>query len=121
MLFKVDENLHEDVAEFLRQHGHDAVTVFDQNLQGHSDVEVAEVCRLEGRAILTQDLDFGNILAFPPQDYAGIVVLRLGDQSRPAVLAVVGRLLPLFNAGDFAGCLWTVDELNIRVRRGAGS
>ena len=40
MLFKVDENLHEDVALALRKHGHDAETVFDEGLQGHDDVAI---------------------------------------------------------------------------------
>ena len=43
MRFKIDENLHEDVAEALRTHGHDAQTVFDEGLRGHADPEIAEV------------------------------------------------------------------------------
>ena len=57
MRFKVDENLHEEVAVLLRQHGHDALTVYDQQMQGQVDDDVAAVCRQEGRAIVTQDLD----------------------------------------------------------------
>jgi Domain of unknown function (DUF5615) len=37
MRFKIDENLHPEVAELLRQHRHDATTVYDQGLRGHSD------------------------------------------------------------------------------------
>ena len=39
MLFKIDENLHCDAADLLNQHGHDAITVFDQGLRGHFDTE----------------------------------------------------------------------------------
>ncbi len=56
MRFKVDENLHDEVAELLRQHGHDAVTVYDQHMQGQPDEIVAAICRQEGRAVVTQDL-----------------------------------------------------------------
>ena len=121
MLFKVDENLHEEVAELLRRHGHDAMTVFKQRLQGCDDRDIAAVCRREQRAIITQDLDFGNILAFPPQDYSGIIVLRLTDQSRPAVLAVVNRIIPLLASDPLVGSLWTVDEVSVRIRQGAAS
>ena len=76
MLFKVDENLHDDVADLLRRHGHDAATVYTQRMQGAADGTVASVCRQELRAIVTQDLDFSNILTYSPQDYAGIIVLR---------------------------------------------
>jgi predicted nuclease of predicted toxin-antitoxin system len=81
MPFKVDENLHEEVAELLRQHGHDAVTVFAQKLQGHSDDDVAARCLDEGRALISLDLDFANILTYPPENYAGIIVLRLHDRA----------------------------------------
>ncbi len=33
MQFKIDENLHADAADLLRQHGHDALTVFEQGLR----------------------------------------------------------------------------------------
>ncbi len=56
MQFKVDENLHPDVADLMRQHGHDAVTVYDQGLQGALDADVADVCRRESRALITLDL-----------------------------------------------------------------
>lgn len=118
MRFKVDENLHNEVAALLRQRGHDAVTVYDQHLQGRDDEEVAEVCRQEGRAIITQDLDFSNILAYPPQDYGGIIVLRLHDQNRSSVIKIISRLMPLFATEALAGCLWIVDEIGMRIRQG---
>ena len=53
MRFKTDENLHPDVAAFLRDQGHDALTVWDQGLRGKPDSRVADSCRLEDRALLT--------------------------------------------------------------------
>jgi len=37
MRFKTDENLPIEVAELLRRHGHDALSVIDQQLAGHPD------------------------------------------------------------------------------------
>lgn len=118
MLFKVDENLHSDAADLLRQHGHDALTVRDQGLRGHVDSDVADVCRRESRALLTLDLDFADIRAFPPADYAGIIVLRIADQSRPAVLKVIDRIIDSFAKEPLSGNLWIVDETQIRIRPG---
>jgi predicted nuclease of predicted toxin-antitoxin system len=53
MQFKTDENLHSDVADLLRQHGHDALTVYEQGLRGAADLDIATVCRQEQRAIVT--------------------------------------------------------------------
>jgi predicted nuclease of predicted toxin-antitoxin system len=118
MLFKIDENLHEEVAELLRQNGHDAVSVYDQHMRGHTDEDVAAVCRREGRVIVTQDRDFSNIVAFPPEDYAGIIVFRPHDPSRPSILAAMHRLVPLLASQSLSGCLWTVDDVGMRIRPG---
>jgi predicted nuclease of predicted toxin-antitoxin system len=116
MLFKVDENLHADAAQTLRQYGHDALTVFDQGLRGYGDSEVARVCQREYRAIITLDLDFSDVRAYPPANYSGIVVLRLADQSRAAVLRVMQRIIPLLDQELLAGRLWIVDEHRVRIR-----
>jgi len=44
---------------------------------------VIDVCRREGRVLITLDLDFSNILSYPPSDFAGIVVLRLVARPGP--------------------------------------
>ncbi len=51
-------------------------------------------------------------------NYPGIIVLRLHDQSRPSVVAVVTRLMPLLATESLVGCLWIVDEVGMRIRRG---
>ena len=57
MRFKIDENLHDDVAEALRMSGHDAQTVTNEGLRGNPDIHIAEAARREGRAMVTLDLD----------------------------------------------------------------
>ena len=116
MLFKVDENLHPDVAEELRQHGHDAMTVFEQGLRGHPDEDVAEVCQREARALVTLDLDFADVRDYPPQDYPGIVVFRLTSQNRATMLQFVNRFVPLLATAPLVGHLWIVDDTRVRIR-----
>ncbi|HKM55878.1 MAG TPA: DUF5615 family PIN-like protein [Isosphaeraceae bacterium] len=55
MNFKLDENLHPENGELLRERGHDVATVHDRGLRGHEDQEIAEVCRQEGRILLSFD------------------------------------------------------------------
>jgi len=114
--FKVDENLPADVATLLTQAGHDALTVPDQRMGGRPDPDVAAVCRQEGRAVLTLDLDFSDIRAYGPADYAGIIVMRLARLDKRRVLAAMMRLLPLLDQEPLAGKLWIVDETTVRIR-----
>lgn len=95
MRFKVDENLPVEIAELLRQHAYDALTVTEQQLNGQPDAHIADVCQAEGRALVTLDLDFADIRGYPPGDYAGIIVLRPATQSIVSVLSLLQRLLPL--------------------------
>lgn len=114
--FKVDENLPTEVADLLASAGHDAVTVGDQRMVGQPDTNVAVVCQREGRAVVTLDLDFADIRAYPPGDYAGIIVFRLTRLDKLRVLSVVQRLLPVLKHEPLTGKLWIVEESFVRVR-----
>jgi predicted nuclease of predicted toxin-antitoxin system len=116
MLFKVDENLHDEIAELLRTRGHDSHTVHDEGLSGHSDLTLAERCRNESRVLITLDLDFADIRAYPPHSHAGIIVLRVGNQSRQHVLQVMEKVADRLSSSQPEGELWIVSEVGIRIR-----
>jgi predicted nuclease of predicted toxin-antitoxin system len=117
MRFKVDQNLHDEIAEALRAAGHDAATVHDQGLDGKEDEVIAEICRDEARAIVSIDLDFANEVEFPPQNYPGLIVFRMTKQSRPRAMKALGQVLTLLKTELPNGSLWIVEESRIRVRR----
>lgn len=87
--FKLDENLPREAADLLRGAGHDAVSVMDQQMCGRPDADVAAVCQREDRVVVTLDLDFADIRAYPPANYPGIVVLRLTQLDKRSVLSVI--------------------------------
>jgi predicted nuclease of predicted toxin-antitoxin system len=118
MQFKTDENMPIETADDLRQASHDALTVAEQQLAGQPDFQVADVCRREGRALITLDLDFSDIRVYPPCDYSGIIVLRPSVQTIPNIRRLVGQVIALLNSEPLAGNLWIVDESQIRIRRG---
>ena|ERR1700676_3151117 len=118
MRFKIDENLHDDVAALLAHEGHDVETVYTEGLRGCADPDLAQHCRIEGRAIVTLDLDFADIRAYPPADYAGLIVLRVRDQSRRHVLSVLARVLDLLRREPVTGRLWIISDAGVRIRDG---
>lgn len=89
MRFKIDENLPVDAAELLRAAGHEADMVHDEHLSGHPDPDIAATCQREQLVLVTLDLDFSDIRAYPPGNYFGIVVLRPRSQAKPFVLALL--------------------------------
>jgi predicted nuclease of predicted toxin-antitoxin system len=118
MRFKVDENLHPEVAVHLCAAGHDAMTIFAQGMRGYADDKIAAVCQQEQRVILTLDLDFSNIRRYPPQDHAGIIVLRPGNKGRASVMRTLNQFMPLLATVPLIGHLWIVEEQRVRIRSG---
>lgn len=102
---KTDENMPDSVAAFLRGAGHNVTTVLEEKLGGAADPRVAEICRTEGRALVTLDRGLGDIRTYPPAEHHGIVVLRPRDQSVDSILALVQRFraVPVRNATCLPG------------------
>ena len=116
MRFKLDENLPVEAADLLRRAGHDARTVLEQHLGGCADLDIASLCQEERRALVTLDVDFADIRAYPPREFLGLVVLRLRRQDKPHVLEVVQHLASLLGTQQLEGRLWIVEEARVRIR-----
>lgn len=118
MRFKIDENMPVEAASILNDSGHDALTIHDQQMIGETDTQVASVCKLEHRALVTLDLDFSDIRTYPPGEHHGIVVLRPRTQAKPSVLQLLKQLIPLLLTEPLDGNLWILQENGLRIREG---
>ena len=116
MKFKIDENLPSEYASILRDAEFTADTAVDEGLSGSSDLLLTERARLERRVLITLDLDFANIGAYPPADNAGIVILRPHAQDKPALIALLKSLIPALRQSSPEHKLWIVEPDRIRFR-----
>src|SRR5262245_10634132 len=90
MRFLLDAGLPRATVELLHRVGHDAVDVRDIGMGAASDEAIAVLAKQQGRCLLTRDGDFGNIQAYPPDLYPGIVVVDLPNTARrDLILGVV--------------------------------
>ena len=119
MRCKIDEHLPLEIKDLLVQHQHDSVTVAEQGMAGCIDPDLAQVCQKEVRALLTLDLDFSDIRAYPPEDYHGIVVFRPAIQSITTLVRLTTRLLTLLEREPLVGQLWIVEDDRVRIREGS--
>ena len=122
MKFKLDENLGSRTASLIADAGHDVETVSGEKLNGADDVRLYEVCASEDRCLITLDLDFADVLRFPPRMGAGIAVLRPpGSVSLKLLSHLVTTLLTAIQHEAISGRLWIVEPARIRVHDDSGN
>jgi predicted nuclease of predicted toxin-antitoxin system len=119
MKWKLDENFGSRTAHLFLDAGHDAETVLQERLSGSSDEALFEACIQEDRCLLTLDIDFADVLRFPPHRAPGIAVLRAPNNPSLRLLErLVGDLLRFLAAEPIRGRLWIVEAGRVRVREG---
>lgn len=115
MRLKLDENIDARLAGLLQASGHDALTVREQNLHGTDDIDLYRICRSESRTLVTLDLDFSNVLRYPPENTPGIIVLRGPDDLFRTVRILVETLVNALINENPSQHLWIVEVGRVRI------
>lgn len=79
-----------------------------------SDVVTASTAA--GRVLISLDVGLGDIRAYPPESHAGIVILRLADQSAATVIKGVGDLAALATPESLVGAVAVLQRGLLRIR-----
>jgi predicted nuclease of predicted toxin-antitoxin system len=113
MRFLVDECTGPAVARWLRDHGHDVVSVYEQARASPDDV-VIEMANDEARILITNDKHFGEKVYRSRRSHCGVVLLRLNDERPASKIQVISRLLELY-ADKLEGSFIVVSEQRIKI------
>ncbi len=110
MRLKLGENLGRSAVTLFEQAGLEVATVHEEGMTSASDKDLVAQAALEQRCLVTLDLDFANILLFPPRDYCGIAVLRLPSKLRSSdLLTACSTLITGLCRAEISGRLWIVE------------
>jgi predicted nuclease of predicted toxin-antitoxin system len=116
--FLVDEDMPRSLARALREAGFEADDVRDVGLRGKPDERIFAYAMEHSLAILTGDLGFGNILRFPPNDHAGIIVCRFPNEWSPSKInEVVLTGVRSFIAEPLTASIVIIEPGRVRVRK----
>ena len=115
--FFIDENTSRTLASALQSAGYVAEHVYDAGLRGHIDADIYNYAQAHKQTIITIDLDFSNILQYPPPHF-GIIVLRLPNSTSPEdLIEEVQNGLKTLEGQDLANGLFIIEVGKVRVRR----
>lgn len=114
MKFLLDENADIRLASFLADQGHDVATVVTNYPQRTLDRDLLALARAEGRILITNDLDFGELVIRERLPHAGIILFRLRSTALSVKRARLARVLQ--ECADQLDQFVTVTETTIRVR-----
>ena len=117
MRFLLDQNVSPKVTASLRSLGHDAVDTRDLGLQRARDTTLWQRAGAEGRMLISFDRGFSDLRHYPGGFGPGLIVLRLTRAASAVVNARLADLLQRFSAEQIQGCLITITDTRIRVRR----
>lgn len=79
MKFLLDQSTDARLVPYLRNLGHDATRIGADYPAGISDLQVLALAQSEGRILITDDRDFGELVFRSKQSHAGVIYLRLGS------------------------------------------
>lgn len=105
-----------DAVTHLQAAGHDAVHASRVGLSEASDKDILAFARLQGRIVVTADLDYPRLLAIQQADGPGLVLFRGGAYSDVEMLAVLDRVLARAGDFDLEHSILVVDRSRIRRR-----
>lgn len=117
MKFLIDMPLSPALVPWLHSRGHDAVHASALGLDRAPDPEIIARARLEGRTIVTADLDYPRLLAIAQATAPSLILFRDGEWSEAEVFARFADTIATFDDCDIADSIIVVERDRLRRRK----
>ena len=115
--FLADMNLSPFTVEDLKKSGYDVTRVSSLLPVDAPDLEILDLARRQEMVVITQDLDFSQLLALGGYDHPSLVTLRLTTTDPGTVTQRLRHVLPHIAQPLSEGSAITVDDTNVRIRK----
>lgn len=117
MKFLADMGVAMRVVQWLREQGHDAIHLREENLHRLPNGLIFEKASKEKRILLTFDLDFGEILALSGGKMMSVILFRLHNTRAHHVIGRLKKVLEDSQKALEEGAVVVVEETRHRIRR----
>jgi predicted nuclease of predicted toxin-antitoxin system len=113
----IDQNLAARVAVLLRDAGHDAVHVSERGMSSADDDQVLQLALAEERVLVSEDTDFGALLARSGAALPSFVLIRSAERLTTEARAnLLVSTLPRVESELEAGAIVVLGRSRVRVR-----
>lgn len=116
MRFLADMGVALRIVEWLRSQGHDVTHLREEGLHRLPNGQIFAKAIAEGRALLTFDLDFGEIAALARGRRASVILFRLHNTRTPHVIDRLAAVLASLTNALEKGAIVIVEESRHRIR-----
>ena len=117
MRILADVHISPSTVQRLNQLGHDAIRVNTIMPHNAADRAIVAQAAADDRVVLTQDLDFSDIIALSGATRPSLITLRLSDSRVENVNRVLESVLPDLEDTVASGIAATVGDNQVRIRR----
>lgn len=115
MRFLIDMNLSPLTAKYLGKQGHEVVHARDLGLKQAKDRELLKVAISERRIVITQDLDFGDLIIFSEEVTPGAIIVRVRNATPGHINSLLRKLLSTITEEEIKGTVAVVEEDRVRI------
>ena|SRR5215212_3537845 len=115
MRFLLDQSAEARIGTFLVSQGHDATRVGKDHPPGLADEEVLAIAVAEGRILITDDRDFGDLIFRQGHPHTGVIYFRF-PLDTTADQKIASLAAPLVSHAHDLDKYLTVTPRGVRVR-----
>ncbi len=116
MKILLDNCIPGKTGKLLQEAGFSIITLKELGKSSASNSEVLYLARTNEALLLTCDLDFSNILIYPPGSHCGIIVLKISAATERPVYSVLLKALEELDPSLLSRSLVIVDKNKYRLR-----
>lgn len=117
MKLLLDQGLPRSAGELLRAAGIDALHVGDIGYAAATDAAILQRAATEARIVVTLDADFHTLLALSAAISPSVIRIRVEGLLAEAVASLIQAVITQCEQDLEEGCVVTVQEGRLRVRR----
>ena len=116
MKILADMHISPATVQFLQTLGYDTIRVNEILPSNSSDKTIVKAAKKKGRVIITQDLDFSEIISLSSEKVPSLISLRLSSSRIEFVNKRLEKVLPMIESDIEKGSIVVVEDNRIRLR-----